>query len=1095
MGVMLLIGYDYGRDQGGPQRDREGGEGPRPIQQARRSRNVDEGNSSSPTDLWDMPGEGAGSFGADGSFKVGSAEKRISTQPSWKARLFEDGDVISKVSEHLLFCWSGVSYSIKHVPVPQAAGRSETLSESAPSREAIFPPGPLKEGTTEAVSGSGEGTSVKPLGKPTNAQGLAPLPAHPWIDAVTGPLTRSTGPTLSTGDLLRGIGDSFGLDAINSDPFRVTGAVQPQQPDLAAVPSFDVGTSSSTPSTYLSTFSGNAIGGLGVNPTTRPYDPGFGLGGGMGLGSTRPVTSSFPYSSAADTGLVSGFNPGTGGLSQPGFSRAALNAGLAEPLLQRELAALRGLSHVTAPLFLLRFGTDRPFILDAEEYINGEPLTSSTAIMGSTATSSSTSGLSALNHRRDQTAFDPFSPQTFATAGTANGLGNLSSGISSVTGLGIGGGVQHRTGATYGGTDGSFNPLATVGLTNLGIGVDVIGSHSRGAGTGGPLGLNHESSGWPGEPSSGVSRVGSASVAWDNIPAIGTRAASSQSIVDQFGTGFPQPLAGAAQKSPPRSQASFNGTSMSVASSVNQQAPLPDRWSFFGQSPIARPSQQTTTDLSIQQQYSALSYGHESPASVNGVEEDVHSEQPLSEDVLEDLVVELSSQDHPGGHADHHVLVVSPDPEQTMENSGFHTEGEAKQRHQEGLPASSSTTSKDSRKKKKESRKTAAPQEKPVLSDTEKKESDKKAWKSGGGHQISFRELQEREALEREKERKRLEQLKEEQLAAAVAAVRAQEQLQQEADGNGLTPWAAAAAPAKTLKKKSLQEIMAEEERVKNAKEAAREAQKQAAVASAVAVGIAQAAASESWSSGNRYANIAQATPRAGPAPAWAKVPASGPSSGLASSTKPAVVVAPPMLTKAAVQTKGATTIVAPKVSQPLESPVQSWTTVGKSASAAPAAPVRAVPRSPPAPQRSTPAVQPTVAQPSALTSQTSYVGKEIFFGLSEEFAKWIRQTLRPVSKDINVEDFVGILLSFQVGEFSTVADVCADTLSFTTAIDPRKFALEFVNRRRAEGTGGTGAGSGNTSRAGSSSGLLDGMDSGNKFVPVKSTAGKKKKK
>jgi len=47
------------------------------------------------------------------------------------------------------------------------------------------------------------------------------------------------------------------------------------------------------------------------------------------------------------------------------------------------------------------------------------------------------------------------------------------------------------------------------------------------------------------------------------------------------------------------------------------------------------------------------------------------------------------------------------------------------------------------------------------------------------------------------------------------------------------------------------------------------------------------------------------------------------------------------------------------------------------------------------------------------------------------------------------VEEFVSILLSVPLKETSTITMICDDALG--SAIDSRKFATEFINRRRAD--------------------------------------------
>jgi len=76
--------------------------------------------------------------------------------------------------------------------------------------------------------------------------------------------------------------------------------------------------------------------------------------------------------------------------------------------------------------------------------------------------------------------------------------------------------------------------------------------------------------------------------------------------------------------------------------------------------------------------------------------------------------------------------------------------------------------------------------------------------------------------------------------------------------------------------------------------------------------------------------------------------------------------------------------------------------------------------------------------------------------GLSQEtseFLRWCKSQLNPVARTggINVHEFMSILQSIPLNEASTIMDICVDTLGISTAIDPRKFATEYVKRRRAE--------------------------------------------
>jgi hypothetical protein len=49
------------------------------------------------------------------------------------------------------------------------------------------------------------------------------------------------------------------------------------------------------------------------------------------------------------------------------------------------------------------------------------------------------------------------------------------------------------------------------------------------------------------------------------------------------------------------------------------------------------------------------------------------------------------------------------------------------------------------------------------------------------------------------------------------------------------------------------------------------------------------------------------------------------------------------------------------------------------------------------------------------------------------------------------VDDFVGILLSVEIKEASTITMICEDALGGQSTIDSRKFANEFIKRRQAD--------------------------------------------
>ncbi|KAJ3351432.1 hypothetical protein HDU83_008934 [Entophlyctis luteolus] len=107
------------------------------------------------------------------------------------------------------------------------------------------------------------------------------------------------------------------------------------------------------------------------------------------------------------------------------------------------------------------------------------------------------------------------------------------------------------------------------------------------------------------------------------------------------------------------------------------------------------------------------------------------------------------------------------------------------------------------------------------------------------------------------------------------------------------------------------------------------------------------------------------------------------------------------------------------------------------SAAAVPKAAVRTVATS------SVPATSRPAAENSALN------------GVSPGFLQWLRQALSPLGRSttagVQVDDFIQILLTVPTNETHTISMICDDTLGGLTAIDPIKFADEFVRRRKAD--------------------------------------------
>ncbi|KAG9303245.1 hypothetical protein G9A89_013571 [Geosiphon pyriformis] len=72
----------------------------------------------------------------------------------------------------------------------------------------------------------------------------------------------------------------------------------------------------------------------------------------------------------------------------------------------------------------------------------------------------------------------------------------------------------------------------------------------------------------------------------------------------------------------------------------------------------------------------------------------------------------------------------------------------------------------------------------------------------------------------------------------------------------------------------------------------------------------------------------------------------------------------------------------------------------------------------------------------------------------SEEFLKWCRTTLRPLN-NINVDEFIQMLLTFPLDPPPNTIEIIQESIySYSTNLDGRRFADEFVKRRKADAAG-----------------------------------------
>jgi len=108
--------------------------------------------------------------------------------------------------------------------------------------------------------------------------------------------------------------------------------------------------------------------------------------------------------------------------------------------------------------------------------------------------------------------------------------------------------------------------------------------------------------------------------------------------------------------------------------------------------------------------------------------------------------------------------------------------------------------------------------------------------------------------------------------------------------------------------------------------------------------------------------------------------------------------------------------------------------------------------------------------------------------GPSDAFMKWCKNALRvSTSAGVNVDEFVNVLLLMPLNETSVIYDICTDTLGGITAIDPLKFAEEFIKRRKMDQNDQSFS-----AVRGYNSYTHDDNKNSNKFIPVKGSGRKK---
>ncbi|KAI0367506.1 hypothetical protein BV20DRAFT_970473 [Pilatotrama ljubarskyi] len=146
-----------------------------------------------------------------------------------------------------------------------------------------------------------------------------------------------------------------------------------------------------------------------------------------------------------------------------------------------------------------------------------------------------------------------------------------------------------------------------------------------------------------------------------------------------------------------------------------------------------------------------------------------------------------------------------------------------------------------------------------------------------------------------------------------------------------------------------------------------------------------------------------------------------------------------------------------------------AWTTVGAGGKAsaatiaaarpavAPAASTKSVPTvaaaSPAPAARPTATVTPRPAA-VALKSTASKEESAVAPGPSLEFLKWLGDSLKGLNSSVNLEEITSMLLSFPLDPDQTTMEIISDLIyASSTTLDGRRFAAEFVSKRKADAT------------------------------------------
>ncbi|OSD05784.1 hypothetical protein PYCCODRAFT_1405668 [Trametes coccinea BRFM310] len=158
------------------------------------------------------------------------------------------------------------------------------------------------------------------------------------------------------------------------------------------------------------------------------------------------------------------------------------------------------------------------------------------------------------------------------------------------------------------------------------------------------------------------------------------------------------------------------------------------------------------------------------------------------------------------------------------------------------------------------------------------------------------------------------------------------------------------------------------------------------------------------------------------------------------------------------------------KPATPVQQVGGAWTTVGSGGKTAAAAVAAARPATTPAavakPAPATPAVSSPAAAPRpaaaatprpaavALKATPSKEDNSIAPGPSLEFLKWLSESLKGLNSSVNLEELTSMLLSFPLDPDQTTMEIISELIyASSTTLDGRRFAAEFVSKRKADAT------------------------------------------